>query len=141
MAEADITEKMPHDEKVARLVLSDIDEIAQQVGPTQGLPPGQKALTQAEEDAIWDDFDPEMAAQVPTLLAQGTPELLLATLVFPKRMKLIQRGRPSLTEQAKYAHMMAKRAEERAAGQEAEPVGDIAPPDPLDQPEPLPEAV
>lgn len=147
-----IEKGMPHDEMVVRQVLGDIDSIARQIAPTQGVPPGQKALTQAEEDAIWDDFDPAMAAQIPAMRAQGMPDLLIATMVFPKRMQLIKRGRPTLTEQSKYAAMMAKRADERMAGMAQESMGEVAPPDTLDMgltrpegdsqaaPEPLPMA-
>lgn len=138
---ADLSDASTHDERVARQVLSDIDEIARQVGPTQGLPPGQKALTQQEEDDLWDYADPAMVAQIPQMTAEGVHPLIQATLVFPKRMQLIKRGRPTLTEQAKYADMMAKRAEERMLGQQEQQMPtDLPAPDPLiDQAEALPE--
>jgi hypothetical protein len=107
----DLSTAETHDERVARQVLSDIDEIARQVGPTQGLPPGSRKLTQQEEDDIWDTYDEAMVARIPEMQAQGMPDLMIATMVFPKRMQLIQRGRPTLTEQARYAAEMAKRAD------------------------------
>ena len=123
--------KVAHDERVARLVLGGIDAIARQVAPTQSVAPGHKAMTQAEEDAIWDEYDPQMVARIPELRAQGIPDLVLATMVFPKRMKLIQRGRPTLTEQAKWADMMSKRADERMMGKQQESMGEVQAPDPM----------
>jgi hypothetical protein len=137
----DLSTAETHDERVARQVLSDIDEIARQVGPTQGLPPGSRKLTQQEEDDIWDTYDEAMVARIPEMQAQGMPDLMIATMVFPKRMQLIQRGRPTLTEQARYAAEMAKRADERLAGQLEQPMPTELPaPDPqIDQMETLPE--
>jgi hypothetical protein len=137
----DLADVQNHDERVARQVLSDIDEIARQVGPTQGLPPGQKALTEQEEDDLWDYYDPAMVAQIPQMQAEGIHPLMMASLLFPKRMQLIKRGRPTLTEQATYARQMAKRADERLAGQAEQPMPSepATPPDPMiDQAEALP---
>jgi hypothetical protein len=68
--------------------------------------------------------------------AQGMPDLMIATMVFPKRMQLIKRGRPTLTEQAVYARDMAKRAEERLRGQmESQAAEPATPPDPLLNPQ------
>lgn len=150
-----VVDAVNHDERVTRQVLSDMDYIARQVGPTQGTPPGKTKLTQAEEDAMWDYMDPQMAPQVPELVnainmaaeqmaAQGQPPekveqfrlsqtLKLAMQVFPKRQKLIKTGRPTLTEQAEYAKRMAIRADRRQAGeQDADAMPSEAPP-----PEPL----
>jgi hypothetical protein len=131
-----------HDERVARQVLSDLDEIARQVGPTQGLPPGQKKLTEQEESDLWDYADEAMVARIPEMVAQGMPDLMIASLVFPKRMQLVKRGRPTLTEQATWAANMAKRADERMLGQqEQQPMPtDLPAPDPqVDQMDALPE--
>jgi hypothetical protein len=140
----DLSTAETHDERVARQVLSDLDEIARQVGPTQGLPPGSRKLTQEEEDAIWDSYDEAMVAEIPAMQAQGMPDLMIATMVFPKRMQLIKRGRPTLTEQATYAAEMAKRADERLAGQQEQQQmpTDLPAPDPqMDQMDALPPEV